>query len=142
MKALDSNEGDESELVMSSLHERQTTPNLRHQYHYFDEFVTSDDNWNLNQEYDAVLYHYMVYRFYHTIQNAAALNEKNDYTLKYFPNVLKELTKRDLDLIITLPGNIDPFPLADAQWTDYDMVYASRANKGSLFPSLDLKGIK
>lgn len=103
--------------------------------HKFDERVISEDA-KLVLDNEAQLYHYMAFRYYHAIQNKEVLNIKNDYSLYYFNQTLSGLRKRNLDLLIELPEVSTKFVTADQKWTNYDLVWESRKQKGSLFPGI------
>ena len=97
----------------------------------FDEIVTDDDTWKIDTTTEAVLYHFMLYRFYWGASNASILATKNDYYTKHFQNTLAGLRLRNLDLLIDLPFECPKEPTADEGWSDYNTVWESRG--GSLF---------
>jgi hypothetical protein len=121
---------DDEEVPMFSVH--ATTIRLTHK---FDERVISEDA-KLVLDSEAQLYHYMAFRYYHAVQNKDVMNSKNDYSLYYFNQTLTALRKRNLDLLIELQETVTKFITADQKWTNYDLVWESRKQKGSLFPGI------
>jgi hypothetical protein len=97
-----------------------------HFEHRFDEMVLDSDTYVVNKAFEAVLYHYMVYRYYHVASNETRLDVPNDYTRYYFPRVLEELKRRQLDLLVILPEHSPSEMTADVSWLVYEMVYAAR----------------
>jgi hypothetical protein len=97
-----------------------------HLNHRFDEIVTDEDTYRVNKETEAVLYHYMIYRYYHVVDSATRLHLKNDYTAKYFARTLEELRKRQLDLHVLIPQETAEIDFVDIDWPVYELVYKSR----------------
>jgi len=101
--------------------------------HRFDELVMDGDTKRFDTKTEALLFHYMLFRFYHATVNEEVFQFTNDYTKYHFNNTLKGLEERDLDLLINLPDEVKRWPTPDEQWTAYDIVWESRASK-TLFP--------
>ena len=80
-----------------------------------------------------MIYHVMLYRFYHAASNETRLNDTNAYTRHFFGPTLDALRRRRLDLLIELPADIEVKGTAKDTWTDYDLVYNSRDVEGALF---------
>mmetsp|Transcript_21751 Transcript_21751/g.19823 ORF Transcript_21751/g.19823 Transcript_21751/m.19823 type:complete len:97 (+) Transcript_21751:2-292(+) len=50
----------------------------------------------------------------------------NDYSLKFYHKVRKDLRFRDLDLLISIPQSTPTMTTAEKLWTLYDIVWNSR----------------
>jgi len=98
----------------------------------FDEIVTDDDTRKVDTGTEAVLYHFMLYRFYHAASNASILTTKNDYATKFFNATMQGLRKRNLDLLVSLPFEAPREHTADEGWADYNTVWATRKQDGVL----------
>jgi Glycosyltransferase family 92 len=108
-----------------------------HTGHRFDQIVMDNDTRSIDTETEAVLYHFMQYRYFETIELPETVNKTNDYASIHFNNTLKELRRRNLDVVITLPEHAPRGITADVKWTDYNLVYDSRETPGTLFPGMD-----
>lgn len=106
-----------------------------HSTHSFNQPVTDGSAKRVSSS-SAVLYHFMIYRYYHSIQNITVKSRKNDYSSKFFENTLTELRKRNLDLILAIPNVVLRGQTADSTWIKYEEVYSQR-NAQSLFPDLE-----
>ena len=83
----------------------------------FDETVTEKDAYALDPETEGVLYHFQIYRDDITASEES-LHNVSVYSHRYFPNVLRDLRKRGLDLIVTIhdpPPNVPEVAGADAK---------------------------
>ena len=107
---------------------------------YFNDIVLDKDVKTINIENEGVIYHINVFNNNNQrglISNNINQNQKNDYTLKYFPQVLTELKKRKLDFLIDIKGIILHERTVADHWTDYDSVYHSRESQESMFPKFN-----
>lgn len=109
---------------------------------YFDEVVDASDVLTINDRRQAVIYHFMIFRFYHSVQDTTVLKSKNDYALYYYERTLAALKAKNLDIFFDLPKDIQDIELADTNWTPYELVYESRTIQGSLFLGDKSKKIK
>ena len=98
----------------------------------FNEYVTDRDAKRMNSVEHGSLYHFMLFRTYHVAKNQEVFNVKNDYAAKHFPNVLAELRKRDLDLLVIIPDWIPRWNDVTFGWWDYNLVWNSRRANTSL----------
>jgi len=83
----------------------------------FDETVTEKDAYALDPETEGVLYHFQIYRDDITASEES-LHNVSVYSHRYFPNVLRDLRKRGLDLIVTIhdpPPDVPEVAGADAK---------------------------
>ena len=103
-------------------------------YHFFDQSVTAANVKNIDSASEGVLYHVMYFRLYFSPSHEIDLSIMNDYAAKYFPNTLKALRKRRLDVLIETPKFVTEVPSVADSWVDYELVYNSRGTLGSLFP--------
>jgi hypothetical protein len=98
----------------------------------FDEIVTDDDTRKIDIASEAVLYHFMLYRFYHAASNASILLSKNDYSSNYFNATMQGLRKRNLDLLVDIPFDPPHVSVASDSWPNYNSVWAARKTDISL----------
>ena len=86
-------------------------------YHRFDSQVYNKDAKRVNMVTEAVIYHIQMHRTY-LAANAETLNgTENEYVKRFFPHVLHELSRRGLNLLVTLPSSVEPEPRSDYLWS-------------------------
>jgi hypothetical protein len=120
--------------------------------HFFDEVVLDVDTRVIDPDSEGVIYHVQAFRDV-TVSNkvmikatapraavgfrsvtsttssstTSALRGMNDYSLKFFPNTMKALRERNLDLLVDLPEFLRAQTTTAASgWVDYKRVYESR----------------
>ena len=98
-----------------------------HGNHYFDEKVMPWDAKNIDVSNKGSLFHFMINHMQLIPSNRTDLSVSNDYKEKYFPDVLASLRKRQLDLLIDIPGYFNPDGLDDR----YSQANKKNRNEGS-----------
>jgi hypothetical protein len=99
--------------------------------HDFDEVVYEKDAKRLNSITQAVIYHYSLREnrnFDHTASNDSLVST-NDYTTRFYTNVINNLRKRGLEVIVTLPSEVTSQPVRQvlmSKWVRHSEVYAAR----------------
>jgi hypothetical protein len=86
--------------------------------HKFEERVLDADFKRIPSA-DATIYHFQMHRSYEKA-DAEALQSKNQYAIRYFPAVLKELTRKGLNVLATIPDNALIVATADTEWPSID----------------------
>ena len=103
-------------------------------HHSFNEIVREHNIKEIDVASEGALYRTMFHHSSIVASNITDLSMKNDYAAKFFPQTLKALRKRRLDVLIETPGiAIKSVTVADS-WVAYDSVYHSRGALGTLFP--------
>jgi len=114
-------------------HRRDNTTNYEDKImDYFDDRVLSRDVKEIDMNNEGSLYHIMVNAAHEIVSNMTDMNQRNDYSLKYFPLVYQKLKKRKLDLLVDIPPRGAKVPYDPVNWVDWDIVYRSRHIMGSL----------
>jgi len=111
-----------SDFCLSVIDSRMT---LSHSIHSFNQVVTDESSMRISRN-KAVIYHFMIYRYYNSVQNESVKNRKNDYSTKYFERTFQELRKRNLELLVDIPYEVTVGATVDSTWDNYDEVYAKR----------------
>jgi hypothetical protein len=84
--------------------------------HRYDDVVTGRDAKQLDPKSQAILYHFLLFRD-SISASAEALTNQSDYTKYYFSNVMRDLKKRKLDILVTLPNVAERPSTTEEQWT-------------------------
>jgi hypothetical protein len=130
--------GESDEACYGTTGEAKREPNLDLQFQpfnaeqRFDEIVTDDDTRIVDTQSEAVLYHFMLYRFYHAASNASILLSKNDYSSNFFNVTMQGLRRRNLDLLVDIPFDPPHVSVASDSWPNYNSVWAARKTDISL----------
>jgi hypothetical protein len=101
-----------------------------------ESVVLNRNTRRISTETEGSIYHFLIYRYYHTIHNSTVLETTNDYTKNYFQPTKQALKQRNLDLIFDTPttSQVIETPLYYQNWLDYTHVWNSKHIVGSLFP--------
>ena len=96
-----------------------------HFVHKFDEVVLDADVKLVNPENIGVIYHFQPHResFLHSADKNA-LNTTGEYSARFYPRVKKELERRGLHLLATIPVEVDFSFAEDYNWMVYENVYS------------------
>ena len=102
---------------------------------YFNDIITNKNIKNIDINGEGVLYHFELTNLQNREKtDRTKINILNDYTIKYFPQVLTELKKKKLDLLIILPAIEKVVDSIANSWVDFDAVWNTKESIGSLFP--------
>jgi len=111
----------------------KNSPNIQ----YFDEPVLEKRIKQIDRNDRGGLYRIMIDEDDMVpMRNPSTNLKRNEYSLKHFPLVLRELKKRKLDLLINIPPFMDEKLILSSDWIDYDLIYQTRNKMGSLFPGV------
>lgn len=107
--------------------------------HSFIDKVRGADVKDVDMANEGVLHHILLNRYYQAVSNETDLSTQNEYASKHFPNVMKALRKRKLDLLLEIPEKAIRTPNIYDAWLTYELIYFTRNTLGNLFPSYDKK---
>ena len=80
--------------------------------HYVDERVRQFDAKKIDMNEQGCMYHMLLNRMHLRRSNQTNMTAENDYKAKYFPAVMTELRRRQLDLLIDIPESVSASTLA------------------------------
>ena len=94
--------------------------------HSFLDIVTDADTKLIDPDEEGVIYHVMYFRHALPISIETDVSKRNDYTIKYFPQTMEALRKRNLDLMADIRPTIRKVSTVDESWTDYKALHQTR----------------
>ena len=102
--------------------------NFRTTHSLIDQVKTSDMK-KIGRNKEAVLYHMLFFRQHYVLSNDTDSEMKNEYAIKYFPQTMQALRKRNLDILIDTPLEVVLVPTVADSWLDYRVLYKTKDDK-------------
>lgn len=109
----------------------RTTPNGQilpfSTYQHFDASVYDRDAKAINIQTEATIYHFQIHRPHLTASVEVLNNSLNEYVLRFYPAVKKELYRRNFDLLIRLPDASQHLEkqAAETTWLGLEQLHGS-----------------
>lgn len=105
--------------------------NFRTTHSLIDQVKTSDMK-KIGRNKEAVLYHMLFFRQHYVLSNDTDPEIKNEYAVKYFPQTMRALRRRNLDILIDTPLEVVLNPTVADSWLDYKVLYKTKDDKDYL----------
>jgi hypothetical protein len=71
----------------------------------------------------------LFFRQHYVLSNDTDSEMKNEYAVKYFPQTMQALRKRNLDILIDTPLEVVLTPTVADSWLDYRVLYKTKDDK-------------
>ena len=71
----------------------------------------------------------LFFRQHYVLSNDTDSEMKNEYAIKYFPQTMQALRKRNLDILIDTPLEVVLVPTVADSWLDYRVLYKTKDDK-------------
>ena len=99
--------------------------------HRFDEVVLDQDAKLIDPKHEAVINHLQYHRFWFGASEEA-LAKESEYSTRFFPNVIKAIDERGLEMPMVLPEKVSkPFPEPDYSWKSVTDIHHELGNLSS-----------
>ena len=124
-----------SGLCYASSKIEEDSPNVRirnfRTTHSLIDLVKTSDTKKVGRNKEAILYHMLFFR-QHYVLNDTDPEMKNEYAVKYFPQTMEALRKRNLDILIDTPLDAVVSPNVADSWLDYRILYKTKDDQDFL----------